>query len=450
MTSDEVVISPYGFVDKSRTIQKLSELCAEKDGIQTGPFGSQLHSSDYVDDGTPIITVEHLGENIIEGKNPPLVHIDDVTRLIKYTLKEGDIVFSRVGSVDRRALVRGEQNGWMFSGRLLRVRPKPELVDPTYLSYFFGLPMFKTYIRSIAVGATMPSLNTSLLSDLPIILPEISEQIAIGRTLSSLDEKIRINSELSKTLENIAQTIFKSWFIDFDPVRAKMAGEKPAGMDDATAALFPDSMEESELGFIPKGWEIRKIESLCETLLGGTPSRTRDEFWGGEIPWINSGKVNDFRITAASEYITEIGLEKSATKLLPRGTTVLAITGATLGQFSRLEIDSCANQSVVGIVASAEASNEFIYFNIKNGIQRLISAQTGGAQQHINKEDVNAFFIIYPGKKLMDAFTDVVGSMFDEIGVLLNQSISLATIRDSLLPRLISGELEIPEDMLVS
>jgi type I restriction enzyme S subunit len=143
-------------------------------------------------------------------------------------------------------------------------------------------------------------------------------------------------------------------------------------------------------------------------------------------------------------------LEKSATKLLPRGTTVLAITGATLGQFSRLEIDSCANQSVVGIVASAEASNEFIYFNIKNGIQRLISAQTGGAQQHINKEDVNAFFIIYPGKKLMDAFTDVVRSMFDEIGVLLNQSISLATIRDSLLPRLISGELEIPEDMLVS
>jgi type I restriction enzyme S subunit len=281
-------------------------------------------------------------------------------------------------------------------------------------------------------------------------LPKLEIQASVASTLSNLQRKINNNSQISKTLEDIAQTIFKSWFIDFDPVKAKIAGERPVGMDAATAALFPDSMEKSELGLIPKGWEIRKIESLCETLLGGTPSRTRDEFWGGEIAWINSGKVNDFRITAASEYITEIGLEKSATKLLPRGTTVLAITGATLGQFSRLEIDSCANQSVVGILASAEASNEFIYLNIKNGIQRLISAQTGGAQQHINKEDVNEFFIIYPGKKLMDAFTDVVGSMFDEIGVLLNQSISLAAIRDSLLPRLISGELEIPKEMLAS
>jgi type I restriction enzyme S subunit len=281
-------------------------------------------------------------------------------------------------------------------------------------------------------------------------LPKLEIQTSVASALESLQGKINNNSQISNILEDISQTIFKSWFLDFDPVKAKMVGEEPSGMDAATAALFPDTLEESELGLIPKGWEVKKIESLCKTLLGGTPSRTREEFWGGEIPWINSGKVNDFRITVASEYITELGLEKSATKLLPKGTTVLAITGATLGQFSRLEINSCANQSVVGIVGSAEASNEFIYFNIKNGIQRLISAQTGGAQQHINKEDVNAFLIVYPGQKLMDAFTDLVDGMFEEIGVLLNQSISLAEMRDSLLPRLISGELQIPEETLAS
>jgi type I restriction enzyme S subunit len=195
---------------------------------------------------------------------------------------------------------------------------------------------------------------------------------------------------------------------------------------------------------------VRNIGSLCETLLGGTPSRKRDDFWGGAIPWINSGKVNDFRICTPSEFITELGLEKSATKLLPKGTTVLAITGATLGQFSRLEFDTCANQSVVGILGSANASNEFVFLSIKNGIQRLISAQTGGAQQHINKEDVNAFPIVYPGKALMVAFTNSVEAMFSEIGVLLNQSNSLTEIRDALLPRLISGELQIPEEMLAS
>jgi type I restriction enzyme S subunit len=255
---------------------------------------------------------------------------------------------------------------------------------------------------------------------------------------------------LSDSLQDIAQTLFKAWFLDFHPVKAKMAGDTPAGIDAATAALFPDSMVESELGLIPKGWEIRKIESLCETKLGGTPSRAKHEFWGGKIPWINSGKVNEFRITSASEYITESGLEKSATKLLPKGTTVLAITGATLGQFSRLEIAACANQSVVGIIGSPIASNEFIYLNIKNGIQSLISAQTGGAQQHINKQDVNEFSVIYPGEKLMGIFTEAVEILFAEIGILLTQSNSLTEIRDALLPRLISGALQIPDEMLAS
>jgi type I restriction enzyme S subunit len=446
MTSDEVALSPYGFVDKSRTIQKLAEICAEKDGIQTGPFGSQLHSSDYVDDGTPIITVEHLGENIIEGKNPPLVHADDVQRLIKYTLKEGDIVFSRVGSVDRRALVTSEQNGWMFSGRLLRVRPRPELVDPTYLSYFFGLPMFKTYIRSIAVGATMPSLNTGLLSGLPIILPEISEQKAIGRTLSSLDKKIRINSDLSKTLENIAETIFKSWFIDFDPVKAKMAGENPVGMDSVTAALFPDSMVESEVGSIPSGWKTESIGSLCEVLLGGTPSRVKPEYWNGNIPWINSGKIKEFRVLKPSEYISEAGLKNSATKLLPSGTTIIGITGYIW--YGRLEISACGNQSIIGILESDKASDEFIFLNIKSSIQRLIGFQTGTAQQHINTEDVRSLEILYPGQELVEAFTTIVRDMFREIGNLLKQSIELEVIRDALLPRLISGKLQSPEELL--
>ena len=317
-------------------------------------------------------------------------------------------------------------------------------------NFFLHQYLLNSSFDDVTTGSAQPQITVTNLSLKQILLPDLQTQKTVSLIMKNIEGKIATNYLLSKTLEDIAQTIFKSWFIDFDPVKAKMVGEKPAGMDAATAALFPDSMEESELGLIPKGWEVRKIESLCETLLGGTPSRTRNEFWGGEIPWINSGKVNDFRITAASEYITELGLEKSATKLLPKGTTVLAITGATLGQFSRLEIVSCANQSVVGILGSTEASNEFIYLNIKNGIQRLISAQTGGAQQHINKEDVNAFLIVYPGKKLMNAFTDVVGGMFAEIGALSIQSIFLAEIRDSLLPRLISGELQIPEEMLAS
>jgi len=409
--------------------------------------GFPFKSSEWVENGTPVIKIRNVQDGYVDLSGCSFVNDETAKKASSWYGEIGNTLISLTGAgVGEIGRIRDNQSG-LINQRVGWVRPK-DVEEEDYIYYL--LRYFKNEIIELASGSAQPNVSPKDILRIACQVPPKAERKAVGMILAKLDEKIILNNLLTTTLEDIAQTIFKSWFIDFDPVKAKMAGEQPAGMDASIAELLPDSMEESELGFIPKGWEIRKIESLCETLLGGTPSRTRDEFWGGEIPWINSGKVNDFRITAASEYITEIGLQKSATKLLPKGTTVLAITGATLGQFSRLEIDSCANQSVVGIVASTDASNEFIYLNIKNGIQRLISAQTGGAQQHINKEDVNAFFIIYPGKKLMDAFTNVVLGMFDEIGVLLKQSNSLAAIRDSLLPRLISGELEIPEEMLAS
>jgi len=277
-----------------------------------------------------------------------------------------------------------------------------------------------------------------------------ANRTSVSTFLLSLEEKIRLNTELSRTLEAIAQTMFKSWFVDFDPVHAKMRGEKPEGMEDAMAALFPDSFEESEVGLIPSGWGVTTLGVVCQTVLGGTPSRKKDEYWGGEIPWVNSGAVNHFRITKASEYITSVGLAKSATKLMPRGTTVIAITGATLGQFSRLEIDACANQSVVGVLGNEMLSNEYLYLQIAANIGELVSMQTGGAQQHINKDNVNSLRIVVPSKELLEKFQVLAGPLFKEVGNLALQSETLKEARDSLLPRLISGELQIPDEMQTS
>lgn len=143
--------------------------------IQTGPFGSQLHQRDYKTIGTPIITVEHLGENKILHEELPLVGNEDKERLSKYLLREGDIVFSRVGSVDRRGFVRKEEDGWLFSGRCLRVRANRDLVEPRFLSFYFGQESFKEHIRRIAVGATMPSINTEILSNVDVTIPPLPE-----------------------------------------------------------------------------------------------------------------------------------------------------------------------------------------------------------------------------------------------------------------------------------
>lgn len=167
--------------------------------IQTGPFGSQLHKEDYVDVGTPIVTVEHLGSRGFSEQNLPMVSDADKSRLSKYVLKKGDIVFSRVGSVDRCSFVDQKHDGWMFSGRCLRVRPSEE-VDPLFLYYFFCLNTTKEFVRSIAVGATMPSINTKLLGEVEVVCPEIEEQCKIADILSKIDDKIEENQKINENL----------------------------------------------------------------------------------------------------------------------------------------------------------------------------------------------------------------------------------------------------------
>ena len=409
--------------------------------------GFPFKSSEWVETGIPVIKIRNVQDGFVDLSNCSFVNEITAKKAKDWNGQIGNTLIALTGAgVGEIGRIQENQTG-LINQRVGWVRPKIK-EDEDYIYYL--LRFLKNQIIELASGSAQPNVSPRDILNIPIKVPDKSERRAIGSLLNILDKKLELNKGICKTLEDIAQTIFKSWFIDFDPVKAKMNGEKPIGMDDETAALFPDSFEESELGLIPKGWEVKSIGSVCETLLGGTPSRTKDDYWNGDIPWINSGKINDFRVLTASEFITKRGLDKSATKLLPSGTTVIAITGATLGQFSRLEIEACANQSVIGIIGSPLASNEFIYMQIKNGIQRLISAQTGGAQQHINKEDVNNFNIIYPNQALVSKFTSEVSAIFLQIGNLLKQSLTIVSIRDSLLPRLISGELLISEEMLAS
>src|SRR5439155_296154 len=174
---------------------------------------------------------------------------------------------------------------------------------------------------------------------------------------------------------------------------------------------------------VPEGWERVGVGSAFQTVLGGTPSRARPEFWeGGTVPWINSGKINELRIIEATELITEQALSSSAAKLMPRGTTVLAITGATLGQVSMLEIECAANQSVVGIIDPTGPRSEFVYLLIGQRISELVARATGGAQVHINKDIVNSFEVVLPHPRLAILFKEYVHPMFRQIANLMFQN----------------------------
>ena len=174
--------------------------------IQTGPFGSQLHKEDYSDIGIPIVTVEHLGERSFSEQNLPLVHEEDANRLSKYRMKSGDIIFSRVGSVDRCSFADRNNDGWLFSGRCLRIRSHGEY-DPEFLYYYLSSNNVRRFIRNIAVGATMPSINTTLMGEIPIppIDPRVQSQVASVGT--AIDKKISINNRVNGYLAEMAEAI---------------------------------------------------------------------------------------------------------------------------------------------------------------------------------------------------------------------------------------------------
>ncbi len=307
----------YGILRADFSENSLANLCHQDNGVQTGPFGSQLHQKDYVPVGTPILTVEHLGDNRIIHQDLPCVSDYDKERLSKYTLRKGDIVFSRVGSVDRRALVHEAEDGWLFSGRCLRVRPDPNKIDPGYLSYFFGWASFQEHIRAIAVGATMPSLNTQILSDVIVLYPSLPEQRAIAHILGTLDDKIELNRRMNETLEEMARALFKSWFVDFDPVRAKMEGRDP-GLPKHLADLFSNRLVDSELGPIPEGWEVKALSSFGEIVTGKTPSTKEAAYFGNDVPFLRIPDMHgNVYVLQTQMMLSNRGVSSQPQKTLP-------------------------------------------------------------------------------------------------------------------------------------
>lgn len=303
-----------------------------------------------------------------------------------------------------------------------------------YMFMYYLMKYNKEIIEAMGSGTTFKEVSGTVMKNVYVKIPiDKKEQQKISKILSSLDEKIEINRKINENLEEQAKKIFKRWFVDYEFPNEEGQPYKSSGGE----------MIESELGLIPKGWEKINLGDICICELGGTPSRKKNEYWNGNIPWINSGSVNLFRIIKANEMISESGLKKSSTKLLPKKTTVIAITGSTLGQVSLLEIDSCTNQSVVGVIPNKNLPYEFIYPYIKANIDELLSHKTGGAQQHINSQNVKNLKVIVPNKKSLEQYTDLISPIYEMISKNCFEIEYISSIRDTLLPKLMTGEIDV-------
>jgi type I restriction enzyme S subunit len=424
----------------------LGEICQRGGGnIQTGPFGSQLHASDYVPVGVPSIMPTNIGENRIVEDGIVRITEEDANRLGQHRLRAGDIVYSRRGDVEKRALIREREEGWFCGTGCLKVRLGSGVVDPLFASLFLGHPAIREWIVRHAVGATMPNLNTTIMSAVPFALPPLAEQKAIAAVLGALDDKIELNRRMNATLEAMARALFQSWFVDFDPVRAKLDGRPAAALDPATAALFPASFRDSTLGHIPNGWETGSILRQADLLSGGTPKTEVPAYWNGDVPWASAKDVSqcgEAFLVSTERTITKQGVEESSTKIIPANATVVVARGATTGRLTMFGHAMAMNQTCYGLHSKVVAPFA-LYCNARHFIERLVQGGHGSIFDTITTSTFEATDVLLPPKEVLLAFDRQVTPLFQQVHANLHQSRTLATLRDTLLPKLLSGEYQL-------
>ena len=412
----------------------------------------RIHMADYVASGIPF----YRSKEVIErSKGNPisteLFIAPSQFEVIKQKFgspSDGDILLTSVGTLGVPYVVKGDGDFYFKDGNLTWMRNFTEAISPQFLYYWLTSPGTQQKLDEVSIGSTQKALTISALKALEIPLPSRSIQEGIVEILGAISDRITLLRETNTTREAIAQALFKSWFVDFDPVHAKMQGRAPEGMDEATAALFPDSFEESELGPVPKGWRIGSVEDLCSTITnGGTPSRSKPVFWeGGSIPWFKTGEFHDGFLLKASEFITGDALNGSSVKLLPKDAVLMAIYAApTVGRLGILTEPATFNQACTGMVAKADIGPWFLFWTLFNGRDWFNSRANGAAQQNISKAIVAAYRLVVPANSLLAAFNNSASSLHDSIRLNSEKAQTLSALRDTLLPRLISGQLRIPK-----
>jgi type I restriction enzyme S subunit len=300
-------------------------------------------------------------------------------------------------------------------------------------------------INGMDSGSAIPSTSRDAFYSLPVKIPPLPEQQAIAHILGSLDDKIELNRRMNETLESIARALFKSWFVDFDPVRAKMEGRELYGMDAETAALFPDGFEDSALGMIPRGWRVITLASKINILSGGTPKTSVAEYWQGSVPWVSIvDTVPGPYIISTEKTITKLGVENSAAKIFPPETIIITARG-TVGNCALLSRPMAMNQSCYGLRGREEVGQLFLFHQVSNQIRHLKASAHGSVFDTITRSTFDNILIVCPEKEVLNKFELTARSLFDQILSNQQQNQTLTALRDTLLPKLIAGEIRVKD-----
>jgi len=415
--------------------------------ITIGPFGSRLKSDRYVPQGVPVIR----GTNVTGGKefSGDWVFVPEETAdsLESCCVYAGDLVFPHRGSIGEVGLVPDDFPRYVMSSSLMKLSCDREKADPAYVYYFFKSAAGRHELLKNASQVGTPGIGQPLtsLKNIEIPLPALSEQKAIARVLSSLDGKIALNQQVNKTLEKMAQAIFKSWFIDFDPVRAKMAGRQPEGMDTAASALFPSMLMEVEpsIGMMPQGWEAISLYDTAAYVNGAAFKANDFSTDGSGLPIIKIAELKQG--VAAQTKFTEKDFQPKYS--IDSGDVCYSWSGSpetSLDVFRWLGGPGWLNQHIFKLVCLSQKQKVFAYYLLKQMrpilVQTAMDKQTTGLG-HVTVADMKRIKVVYPDSAALEMFYEKVKPLYEQCELLEKQCSALEQLRNSLLPKLLSGEV---------
>lgn len=375
------------------------------------------------------------------------INNEQANALSNVEVQSGDVLLNITGdSVARCCQVDPACLPARINQHVCIIRPNPQLLDSTFLKYFLLETNQKQNLLILAsAGATRNALTKVMVEELEIPDFDVCQQKAIAHILGTLDDKIELNHKMNQTLEEIAKTIFKSWFVDFDPVRAKAEG-RSTGLPPEISDMFPDELVDSEIGEIPKGWEVIIVSGFGKVVCGKTPSTKDPENFGGEFPFITIPDVRCNLISLSTERsVSEKGASALKGKMLPAGSICVSCI-ATPGLVSITTKDSFTNQQINSIVPLFDEDREYLLFSMMTFGDLISSAGSGGSVfANLSTGRFKELPILQPNKKMRNAFSKIIRPMLQRIELSQKEISTLSQLRDTLLPKLISGELRIPD-----
>ena len=389
--------------------------------IQTGPFGSQLHQSDYSDGGVPVVMPKDLVDGHISEDSIARVSMSHVDRLSRHKIEIGDILYSRRGDVGRCAFATEVEQGWLCGTGCLCVTIDQSKAIPKFIFYQLQKTETIGWVEKHAVGSTMLNLNTSILESVPIELPSVAEQQMIVHVLSAYDDLIENNQKQIKLLEEAAQRLYKEWFVDL---------------------RFPGHETTPITNGLPEGWKKHKLPEIVSIMSGGTPKTDVKEYYGGSIPFYTPKDSNGlFFAFDTITHISQSGLNHCNSQYYPADTVIITARG-TVGKTTILAVPMAMNQSCYALKCDKLNLPYYLFFSLNKEVTALKTMANGGVFNTIIVKTFDSIHLTLPTKDVLGAFDGVIAPIMEQIKNKMQQNIMLTEARNRLLPKLMSGELE--------